>query len=126
MAPFQPPLTRRASLPPGTVNPTGSNVNQGGNFWRTFDARFIYRPDFDLFGKHIVSFGMSDWLYSLNSVQTNTDVATANYYYDIASINYGKTDTKSAYIQDEWKFLPQWLLTMGARGDWWTAFDGVK
>ena len=67
-----------------SVNPTGSNVNQGGNFWRTFDARFIYRPDFDLFGKHIVSFGMSDWLYSLNSVQTNTDVATANYYYDIA------------------------------------------
>jgi hypothetical protein len=31
-------------------------------------------------------------------VQTNTDVATANYYYDIASINYGKTDTKSTYI----------------------------
>ncbi|MGA3065120.1 MAG: TonB-dependent receptor [Methylocystis sp.] len=108
------------------VNPTGSNVNQGGNYWRTFDARFIYRPDFDLFGKHIVSFGLSDWLYSLNSVQTNTDVATANYYYDIASINYGKTDTKSAYIQDEWKFLPQWRLTVGARGDWWTAFDGAN
>ena len=108
------------------VNPTGSNVNQGGNYWRTFDARFIYRPDFDLFGKHIVSFGLSDWLYSLNSVQTNTDVATANYYYDIASINYGKTDTKSTYIQDEWKFLPQWLLTLGARGDWWTAFDGAN
>ena len=69
---------------------------------------------------------MSDWLYSLNSVQTNTDVATSNYYYDIAAINYGKTDTKSAYVQDEWKFLPQWRLTMGARGDWWTAFDGAS
>ncbi len=106
------------------INPRGSNVNQGGNYWRTFDARFIYRPDFDLFGKHIISFGLSDWLYSLNSVQTNTDVATANYYYDIQTVNYGKTDTKSTYVQDEWKFLPQWLLTLGARGDWWTAFDG--
>jgi len=77
------------------INPTGSNVNQGGNFWRTFDARFIYRPDFDLFGKHIISFGLSDWLYSLNSMQTNTDVATANYYYDIQTVNYGKTDTRA-------------------------------
>lgn len=109
-----------------SINPTGSNVNQGGNFWRTFDARFIYRPEYDLLGKHIISFGMSDWLYSLNSVQTNTDVATTNYYYDIQTINYGKTDTKSAYVQDEWKFLPQWRLTMGARGDWWTAFDGAN
>ncbi len=109
-----------------SINPTGTNVNQGGNFWRTFDARFIARPEQDLLGKHIVSFGGSDWLYSLNSVQTNTDLATANYYYDIAIINYGKTDTRSAYAQDEWKFLPQWRLTMGARGDWWTAFDGAN
>ena len=122
-----PTAANAAGLPTvWTINPTGSNVNQGGNFWRTFDARFIARPEQDIFGKHIVSFGLSDWLYSLNSVQTNTDVATANYYYDIATINYGKTDTKSAYVQDEWKFLPQWRLTLGARGDWWNAFDGVN
>ncbi len=122
-----PTAVNKAGLPTAwSINPTGSNVNQGGNFWRTFDARFIYRPDFDLFGKHILSFGMADWLYSLNSVQANTDVATSNYYYDIQTISYGKTDTKSAYIQDEWKFLPQWRLTAGARGDWWTAFDGAN
>jgi len=109
-----------------SINPTGSNVNQGGNFWRTFDGRFIARPEQDLLGKHILSFGLSDWLYSLNSVQTNTNVATANYYYDIQTINYGKTNTRSSYIQDEWKFLPDWRLTMGARGDWWTAFEGVN
>ena len=109
-----------------SINPTGTNVNQGGNFWRTFDGRFIARPEQDLLGKHILSFGLSDWLYSLNSVQTNTNVATSNYYYDIQTINYGKTNTRSAYIQDEWKFLPQWRLTMGARGDWWTAFEGAN
>lgn len=109
-----------------SINPTGSNVNQGGNFWRTFDGRFIARPEQNLLGKHILSFGLSDWLYSLNSVQTNTNVATSNYYYDIQTINYGKTNTRSAYIQDEWKFHPDWRLTLGARGDWWTAFEGVN
>ncbi len=109
-----------------SINPTGTNVNQGGNFWRTFDGRFIARPEQDLLGKHILSFGLSDWLYSLNSIQTNTNVATANYYNSIQTINYGKTNTKSTYIQDEWRFLPDWRLTLGARGDWWTAFEGAN
>jgi iron complex outermembrane recepter protein len=109
-----------------SINPTGSNVNQGGNFWRTFDARFIYRPDLDLFGRHIVSFGGHADVYSLNTVQTNTDVWMSNYYYDIQAVNYGKTQTNGLYIQDEWKFSPQWRLTTGARGDFWTAFGGVN
>ncbi len=108
------------------VNPTGSNVNQGGNFWRTYDARFIFRPEYDFYGNHIISFGAHSDLYSLNSVQTNTDVWMSNYYYSIAAVNYGKTQTNGVYIQDEWKFLPQWRLTLGSRGDFWTAFDGVN
>ena len=109
-----------------SVNPAGSNVNQGGNFWRTFDARGVYRPEYDVAGKHILSFGAHGDLYSLNSVQTNTNVWTDNYYSSIQAINYGKTETKGVYAQDEWKFLPQWRLTMGARGDFWTAFGGVN
>jgi iron complex outermembrane receptor protein len=113
-------------VPKYIINPAGTNTNQGGNFWRTFDARFIYRPEYDLFGKHILSFGGNDWLYSLNSVVTNTNVATSNYYNSISSISYGKTDYKGVYLQDEWKFLPQWRLTGGGRGDFWTAFNGTN
>ena len=123
---FTPTATANPLLPSYSINPAGTNVNQGGNFWRTLDARFIYRPDFDLFGKHIVSFGANDWLYSLNSVTTNTNVATSNYYNSISSISYGKTEIQGAYLQDEWKFLPQWRLTAGGRGDFWTAFGGTN
>jgi len=123
---FTPVATANPLQPTYTINPAGTNTNQGGNFWRTFDARFIYRPDFDLFGKHILSFGANDWLYSLNSVVTNTNVATSNYYNSISSISYGKTEIRGVYLQDEWKFLPQWRLTGGGRGDFWTAFDGTN
>ena len=121
-----PTATSNPLLPTYSINPAGTNTNQGGNFWRTFDARFIYRPDYDLFGKHELSFGANDWLYSLNSVVTNTNVWTANYYNSISSISYGKTEIKGVYLQDEWKFLPRWRLTYGGRGDFWTAFDGVN
>jgi len=107
-----------------TINPQGSNVNQGGNFWRTFDGRTIFRPENEFFGKHIISTGVNDWLYSLNSVQTNTNVWMSNYYNSIQAINYGKTDTLGLYVQDEWKFLPQWQFTYGARGDYWKAYGG--
>jgi iron complex outermembrane receptor protein len=123
---FTPVGAANPLVPSYTINPAGSNVNNGGDFWRTFDARFVYRPDYDIFGKHILSFGLHGDLYSLNTVQTNTVVATSNYYDSIASESLGKTETKAAYIQDEWKFLPQWRLTLGARGDFWTAFDGVN
>jgi len=45
----------RQSLFRATASIGGNNVNQGGNFWRTLDARFIYRR-ISSFGKHIVSF----------------------------------------------------------------------
>ncbi len=120
------PVVSTAGVTTYRINPQGSNVNQGGNFWRTFDARGIYRPDFNLFGQHIISFGAHGDLYSLNSVQTNTNVATDNYYNSIAAISYGKTETKGVYVQDEWKFLPQWRLTGGARGDFFSAFNGLN
>ncbi len=125
---FTPTATATATplSPAYSINPAGTNTNQGGNFWRTFDARFIYRPDYDLFGRHILSFGANDWLYSLNGVVTNTNVWTSNYYNSISSISYGKTEIRGVYLQDEWKFLPQWRLTGGGRGDFWTAFDGTN
>jgi iron complex outermembrane recepter protein len=109
-----------------STNPSGSNVNQGGNYWRTFDARAIYRPEVDILGRHVLSFGGNAWTYSLNSVQTNTLNWTSNFYTSIKALNYGKVDMKGVYLQDEWKFHPQWRLTLGARGDFWDAYDGAN
>jgi len=102
---FTPTATANPLLPSYSINPAGTNVNQGGNFWRTLDARFIYRPDFDLFGKHIVSFGANDWLYSLNSSRRTPCGDIELLQFDIVH-SYGKTEIQGAYLQDEWKFLP--------------------
>jgi len=104
---------------------TGTNTDQTDTYWRTLDARGIWRPEFDAFGKHEVSFGGNAWEYSLASLGANTPLYTNTYYTSLSAVNYGKTDLSGLYIQDAWKFLPDWKLTAGARGDFWHAFGGV-
>lgn len=108
------------------LDPRGLNANNGGTFWRTGDMRFIWRPEYDMFGKHEVSFGGHADLYSLNTVQTSTISWPSNFYLGIQGVNYGKTETKAVYVQDVWKFLPDWKLTLGGRGEWWSAFGGMN
>ena len=58
----------------------GSNVNQTGSFWHTFDIRGIWRPEWTDLGKHEVSVGAHWDIYSLAQTQTNTNVFTDNYF----------------------------------------------
>ena len=109
-----------------SIDPRGSNVNQTGTFWRTFDLRGIWRPEWTDLGKHEVSIGAHWDLYSLAQTQTNTNVFTDNYYNSIQAINYGKTETKALYLQDVWWFAPKWKLTFGGREEFWSAFGGVN
>lgn len=108
------------------LSTAGSNTNNGGTYWHTLDGRAIWRPQFDLLGKHEVSFGAHADLYSLNTAQTNTNVFTSNFYNSIQAINYGKTQTQGIYVQDVWQLHPQWKLTAGARGDFWRAYGGLN
>ena len=107
-------------------DPRGLNTNNGGTFWRTGDMRFIYRPEYDILGKHEVSFGGHADLYSLNTVQTSTVSWPNNYYLGIQAVNYGKTETKGIYLQEVWKPLPDWKFIAGGRGEWWNAFGGMN
>jgi iron complex outermembrane receptor protein len=106
------------------INPTGLNTNLTGTYWRTGDMRFIWRPVQDFFGKHEVSFGGHQDVYSLNSVQTTTVTADNNFPLALNAVNYGKTETRAVYIQDAWRFLPDWKLIAGGRGEFWRAFNG--
>lgn len=108
------------------VDPRGLNTNNGGTFWRTGDARFIWRPPYDILGKHEVSFGAHGDLYSLATTQTSTVSWPNNYYLGIQAINYGKTETKGVYVQEVWRPLPDWKFTAGGRGEWWRAFGGMN
>lgn len=108
------------------LDPRGLNQNLGGTYWRTGDARFILRPDEDILGRHELSLGVHVDRYALNSMQTTTAIWPSNYAVAPQVIGAGKTETTGAYVQDVWKFLPDWKLTLGGRAEWWQAFDGLN
>lgn len=113
-----------ASPYPYLANPTGLNTVNDGNYWRTGDARFIYRPNVDIFGKHEISFGGHSDKYSLNTVQYQTLNFPSNYYFGISQKNTGQTNMNGAYIQDAWKINDRLKFIGGLRNDWWQAYNG--
>ena len=57
-------------------------------------------------------------------MQTLTPFAGQSITLALTAVNYGKTETKGVYIQDAWKFWPQWKLIAGGRGEFWRAYNG--
>jgi iron complex outermembrane receptor protein len=106
------------------IDPRGLNTNNGGAYWRTVDARFIWRPKDEFLSNHEVSFGAHGDQYALATTLTSTVAWPSNYPLSLQAVNYGKTQTAATYIQDVWKFLPDWKLIVGGRGEYWRAFDG--
>jgi iron complex outermembrane receptor protein len=106
------------------VNPTGQNQILDGTYWRTGDSRFIYRPEGNYYGKHEVSFGTHSDQYSLNQNQTYTAFWPSSYSLGSYNISGGKTTLNGIYVQDAWKVLPSWKVTLGARNDYWNASNG--
>ena len=107
-----------------TVNPMGQNTRLDGTFWRTGDARFIYRPETEFHGKHEISFGTHSDEYSLNQNQQLSAFWPSNYSLGIYNRSGGKSTLNGIYVQDAWKVLPSWKVTLGARDDYWNAFNG--
>lgn len=106
------------------IDPRGLNTNQGGTYWRTVDARFILRPQEPLLRSHEISFGAHGDQYGLNTVQTSTVSWPSNQPLSLQQVNLGKTQTVGTYIQDAWKFMPDWKATVGMRAEHWRALDG--
>jgi iron complex outermembrane receptor protein len=123
---FLPSATRNAQGLPSNykVNPTGQNTRQDGTYWRTGDARFIYRPERELQGKHVISYGLHSDQYSLNQTQQYSAQWPSSYSLGIYNYSGGKTTLNSVYVQDAWQLLPSWKATLGARNDYWNALDG--
>ena len=118
-------IPTNTTLNPGYfTNPTGNNANLAGTFWRTGDARFIYRPERELQGKHEISYGVHSDEYSLNQNQQFTVQWPSNYNIGSYNVSGGKTTLNSIYVQDAWKVLPSWKIIAGARDDYWNAMNG--
>ena len=109
---------RDGSVHAGAPDPT--NTERDGTGWRTFEAQGVYTPFGDDWsgGEHTLAVG-----YHRNEYELENPV------YDFASGAlarnvFGRTRLQGWYLQDEWQFAERWALTLGARYEDWSAFDG--
>jgi len=109
---------RGESGPAGAPDPT--RTERDGTGWRTFELQGVYTPFRDDWtgGKHTLAVG-----YHRNEYEIDNPV------YDLASGAltqnvFGRTRLEGWYLQDEWQLANRWALTLGARYEDWSAFDG--
>lgn len=109
------------------ANTSGTDTRMDGTGWQTADLRGIWRPKADLGGTHEVSFGYHIDHYELDQVKYNiNNWTTGSAPTSENSASYGNTITQGLYVQDAYKFLPQWTLTAGLRDEFWSAYGGTN
>lgn len=109
----------------GLVRPGGNITLADGTGWRNLDLRGEWRPGGNLQSEHQVSFGYHTDRYILKSDTYSIAADWLNGSPGTLSTNSrGKTETQAVYVQDAWKFHPDWKLTLGGRFEHWRAFDG--
>ncbi|MEI6714982.1 MAG: TonB-dependent receptor [Verrucomicrobiota bacterium] len=119
---------------PYDVNATGTNFTSYGKIarldgtqWTTGDLKGIWRPD--AFGaSHEISFGLhTDREYLSNpTYQTTEWNGGPNQTASLYTLSRGITSTNALWIQDAWRFAPNFKLTAGGRFEVWEARDGFN
>jgi len=109
-----------APLPGAFDGGAGSIAQMDGTGWYTLDAkatRHIGETNDLSFGAHydryklaLRKFGTPDWLSGPRGA--------------LANASRGKTATAALWVQDIWRFAPDWKATLGGRFENWRAFDG--
>ncbi|MFM9834486.1 MAG: TonB-dependent receptor [Methylophilaceae bacterium] len=108
----------------GAVRPSGTFTDNKGTGWQTLDLRGDYRPDGDLKSEHQWSFGYHFDRYELETKTLNVTDWLNSQTGALSTNSFGKTQTQALYLQDSWKFAPDWILTPGGRFEHWKAYDG--
>lgn len=108
----------------GAVRAPGTLKIDDGTGWRTLDLRGEWRPGGTLRSAHQVSFGYHYDRYRLSSDTYNVADWLSGAAGALNSNSKGKTRTTALYLQDAWRFLPDWTLVAGGRWEHWQAFDG--
>jgi len=103
----------------GIANGGGTLSLQDDPGWWTLDTG-VERH----FDRHRIAFGLNANQY--NTRQENYDTVnwrTAGSPF-FTSATFGDTRTAGVYVEDEISLTPSSSLTLGARGDWWQAYNG--
>jgi len=108
------------ALPAARDGGAGSIVRISGTGWRTLDLHAFTKSaarhelhagaHYDGFTLKNRRFATNDWLHGSPGA--------------LAQAAEGRTRTLALWAEDEWSLAPAWTLTLGARYEWWKAFDG--
>jgi iron complex outermembrane receptor protein len=112
------------ALPAGGAGP-GTITLLDGTGWSTLDVKAKWRPQ-GYTGAHQVSFGAHVDQYRLVNPRYNTSNWMTGGTEQLAADARGKTRTEALWAQDAWRFAPAWRLTLGARYEWWRAYEGFN
>jgi iron complex outermembrane receptor protein len=108
-------------LPGAASGGAGTLADGRGTGWHTLDARGTWRPDGEG-GAHAVDVGVQQALYRLHYRTSNLP---GNWLSDpagsTASQVGGATRLTSLFVQEAWRFAPDWKSVLGGRLERWTA-----
>lgn len=102
----------------------GTTTFGDGSGWSNIDLRAIWKPNAGKAGHAVMAgFHQDDYKYASEQYSvsrwSNEDSKTR-----WNSTNRGRTSTQALYIQDDWKFAPQFTLITGVRQEKWQATEG--
>lgn len=123
-------LTRTSgdAFPAGMSGGKGTIADASGTGWTTLDAKGIWRPAGagGKRGDHVLSFGAHYDRYTLATPTWSTSNWVSGGSGALASDSRGKTETSALWAQDVWRLGSALKATLGARYEWWRAFDGYN
>lgn len=114
-----------AALPAAYSGGAGSIVDMGGTGWYTGDAKATWRP-FGTAGANVVSFGAHLDRYTLANLRFGTPDWRSGPKGALSNAAKGHTETYAFWLQDVWRFTPDFTLTLGGRYESWRAYDGFN
>ena len=114
--------TSTTTFPAGQGGGAGTIADASGTGWSTVDAKGIWRPQ----ASQEISVGAHYDRYTLATPTWNTSNWISGGNGTLASDSRGKTETSALWAQDVWRFSPGLKATLGARYEWWRAFDGYN
>ena len=118
-----------AAIPLGGYTQTGRNTVFTGTYWTLLDGKGIVRPPDGLLKGHDISFGFHGDQFHLNNPVWLTWNWTAGMNASTGaavSIAQGTTRTQALWFQDAFNIAPDLKMTVGLRGERWTASDGYN
>jgi iron complex outermembrane receptor protein len=109
------------ALPGSESGGPGTVQDQHGTGWVTLDGKAAWRAGGNVlsFGGHFDRYQLQARTYSSASWRDFAETA-------LTAASLGKTRTAAIWAQDELALTPAVSLTLGARQEWWRAYDGFN